>query len=297
MPCHFAAENGEQDKKSCSPFSVDSLYGKIGFTGAVVIGSLCGGAAPAPPTSPKEQKISFHPLTIFVLDLKVLLNDNELINIEMQITNYLDWPDRSIGYLSREFDQLNRGSAYSNVLPVHQIGILNFTLFPECPEFYATNKIMNVRNHHIYSDKFTLSVLDLTQIHIAIEEDISHQLDYWAKLFLAKTWEDIKMLAEKNETIKEAAATMYVMSADEKIRMQCEARERYEYEQKAAIGCGLKLGEEKGFKKGLEKGHDEERDHFASLANRLKADHRDDEIITAATDPQYCEKLYKEYQL
>ncbi|MDD2971653.1 MAG: hypothetical protein PHE02_05930 [Lachnospiraceae bacterium] len=93
------------------------------------------------------------------------------------------------------------------------------------------------------------------------------------------------MLAEKNETIKEAAATMYVMSADEKIRMQCEARERYEYEQKAAVGCGLKLGEEK------------ERKHFASLTNRLKADHRDDEIITAATDPQYCEKLYKEYQL
>ncbi|MDD3137599.1 MAG: hypothetical protein PHX08_01325 [Lachnospiraceae bacterium] len=117
------------------------------------------------------------------------------------------------------------------------------------------------------------------------------------------------MLAEKNETIKEAAATMYVMSADEKIRMQCEARERYEYEQKAAIGCGLKLGEEKGFKNGLKKGlekghrdgrnegHKEERDRFASLANRLKADHRDDEIITAATDPQYCEKLYKEYHL
>ncbi|MDD3416392.1 MAG: Rpn family recombination-promoting nuclease/putative transposase [Lachnospiraceae bacterium] len=213
----------------------------------------------------------------FILDLKILLNDNELINIEMQITNYLDWPDRSIGYLSREFDQLNRGSVYANVLLVHQIGILNFTLFPECPEFYATNKIMNVKNHHIYSDKFTLSVLDLTQIHIATEEDISHQLDYWAKLFLAKTWEDIKMLADKNDAIKEAAATMYVMSADEKIRMQCEARERYEYEQKAAIGYG------------------EQR--LANLINCLIADNCQNKISKVTTDKIYREKLYKEYQL
>lgn len=45
-----------------------------------------------------------------------------------------------------------------------------------------------------------------------------------------------------NDIIKEVAATMYAVSAEENIKIQCEAWERYEYEQKAAIGCGKKLG-------------------------------------------------------
>ena len=36
------------------------------------------------------------------------------------------------------------------------------------------------------------------------------------------------MLAEKNEYIEEAAVTMYDVSAEENIRLQCEARLRYE---------------------------------------------------------------------
>ncbi|MDD2971655.1 MAG: PD-(D/E)XK nuclease family transposase [Lachnospiraceae bacterium] len=208
-------------------------------------------------------------------------NKNVLKGLVCSLLHLKEKEVNSIGYLSRKFDQLNRGSAYSNIFPVHQIGILNFTLFPECPEFYATNKIMNVRNHHIYSDKFTLSVLDLTQIHIANERDISYQLDYWAKLFLAKTWEDIKMLADKNDAIKEAAATMYVMSADEKIRMQCEARERYEYEQKAAMDCGLKLGEER----------------LAKLINHLISDRCQEKIIKVTTDKKYRDELYKKYDI
>ena len=36
------------------------------------------------------------------------------------------------------------------------------------------------------------------------------------------------MLAEKNEYIEEAAVTMHDVSAEENIRLQCEARLRYE---------------------------------------------------------------------
>ncbi len=39
--------------------------------------------------------------------------------------------------------------------------------------------------------------------------------------------EEIIMLAEKNEYISEAADTIYHLTQDEKIRMQCEAREDY----------------------------------------------------------------------
>ena len=48
---------------------------------------------------------------------------------------------------------------------------------------------MNNNQHYIYNDNFTLNVLDLNQIELATEEDKAYKIDYWAKLFKAKTWE------------------------------------------------------------------------------------------------------------
>lgn len=68
-------------------------------------------------------------------------------------------------------------------------------------KYYATYMLMNVKNHSIYSDKLRLSVVELNQIEMATEEDKAFQIDYWAALFKAKTWEEIKMLAEKDAII------------------------------------------------------------------------------------------------
>ena len=110
---------------------------------------------------------------------------------------------------------------------VIQIGLLNFTLFPKLPEFFATYKFLNVKNHSLYSDKLQIRVLDLTHIDLATMEDKQYQLDHWASLFKAKTWEEVMMLAQKNQCIGEAAETIYQLSQEEKIRFQCEAREDY----------------------------------------------------------------------
>ncbi len=95
---------------------------------------------------------------------------------------------------------------------------------------------MNVKNYTIYSDKFGLSVLNLNCIDLATQEDKTYQIDYWAELFKATTWEEIKMLATKNEYISEASETLYKLSAEEKIRLQCEAQEDY-YRNQRDIEC------------------------------------------------------------
>lgn len=87
---------------------------------------------------------------------------------------------------------------------------------------------MNVKNHRLYSDKFKLSVVDLSQIEMATEEDKAYHIDYWARLFKAKTWEDLRMLAEKNEFLQEAAQSVYIANADEMVRQKCRAREEAE---------------------------------------------------------------------
>ena len=163
----------------------------------------------------------------FRLDINVLLNNNTYINLEMQIANKLNWQNRSISYLCRTYDQLHRGQDYSDAKAVIHIGFLDYTLFPDSPEFYATYKLMNVNNYRIYSDNLVLRVVDLTQINLATSEDKAYLIDYWAALFKAKTWEEIKMLAEKNEYLNEASETMFQLSADELIKKRCRDREEY----------------------------------------------------------------------
>lgn len=164
---------------------------------------------------------------IYILDIKVELNGHTIINLEMQVINEHNWPERSLCYLCRAFDNLNQGQDYEEVHPAIQIGLLDFTLFKDSPEFFANYYLMNTKNHQIYSDKFRLSVLDLTQINLATDEDRTYQIDLWAALFKATTWEELKMLAKTNNDISEAVITVRQLTQEEKIRQQCEAREEY----------------------------------------------------------------------
>lgn len=163
----------------------------------------------------------------FILDIKVELNENAVINLEMQVINEGDWAERSLCYLCRAFDNLNQGEKYKNVKPAFQIGLLDFSLFENQKEFYSTYHMRNDKTHELYSDKLTLSVLNLTQINLATPEDKHYNIDYWAKLFKATTWEELKMLAKSNQYMEEAAATVYRLTQEDKIRLQCEAREDY----------------------------------------------------------------------
>ncbi len=112
-------------------------------------------------------------------------------------------------------------------MPAIHIGFLDYTLFKEYPEFYAAYNLINVKNHHVYCDNFILSVVDFSQIDLANDEDRKYQIDHWASLFKASTWEDIRMLASKNEYLNEASKTIFQLSADEQIRKRCRDREEY----------------------------------------------------------------------
>ena len=81
----------------------------------------------------------------FILDVRVVLDNQLSLNIELQVVNQGNWPERSIVYLCRSFDQLNKGQDYIEVMPIVQVCILDFTLFCDDPEFYATDKVGNGR--------------------------------------------------------------------------------------------------------------------------------------------------------
>lgn len=169
----------------------------------------------------------------FILDINILLNDASFVNLEMQVSNLGNWPERSLCYLCRCFDNLNKGENYIKVRPAVHISILDFTPFPETPEFYVSYKMLNTKNHYLYSDKFSLHVLSLNNIKLATDEDKLWAIDHWANLFKVTTWEELKMLADKEPEFLELSKEIYKQNADETIRQQCQAREDAEARERA----------------------------------------------------------------
>ena len=129
--------------------------------------------------------------------------------------------------LYKKSDNCRKGQKSAMVFRV-LFGILDFTLFPDTPEFYATYKLMNIKNHHIFNDKFILSVLSLKEIEKATSEDMEWGLDTWARFFAAKTWRDIKMIAKNNEILTSASKSLYEYNSNWLVREQCRAREDFE---------------------------------------------------------------------
>ena len=81
--------------------------------------------------------------------------------------------------------------------------------------------------HKVYTGNFNLNVLYLKNIDWATDEDEKNGLVYWARTFMAKTWEDLKMIAESNEFFGEVGESMYEVNAESIEREMAEAHRKY----------------------------------------------------------------------
>lgn len=167
-----------------------------------------------------------------ILDIRLILNDDRLINLEMQMKNEGNWPERSLCYLCRAFDNLEKGAPYSDVTPAHHIGILNFSLPHMQKQFYSHYYMTNETTQEIFSDKLRLSVLNLTQTALATEHDRQSGLTRWAAAFKATTWEEYQMLAEEDSLYQKISDALYLISENREIAEQCRRMQEAEARRK-----------------------------------------------------------------
>ena len=179
-----------------------------------------------------------------ILDIKLVLNGNRNLNIEMQIRREDYWPERSLLYWARTYDDLKAGEDYALLKPTYHIGIIDFPLYEGDEELYSEYRIMNVLNHRLYTDKFAIKVLNLKQIDNPGNTD--ERIVHWAKIFKAKTMKELEELAGEEEVFKKMVLELRKLSEDEKIKQQMEARADYESRIATAKGAGYRAGKEEG---------------------------------------------------
>ena len=181
-----------------------------------------------------------------IMDIKLTLNNNEILNIELQVYPDKYWISRSIIYLCRAYDNIGSGDNYSLVKPTTLFCITDQELIPNAEaEFYAKYRLTNLKNHHLYTDKFGINMLQLNHTDLATQEDINHNLVYWANLFKATTWEEFKKLAKDHPDIEEVGNMIFELNYDNQAKELLEGQRRYREQMNSQYTAGYTDAEEK----------------------------------------------------
>lgn len=185
-----------------------------------------------------------------ILDIKLILNQNRKINIEMQNTYQDDWTERSLFYNCRMFtDGLKKGHPYGEIPPCIHVGILNFNQMIS-PNYYHKFSLMDEKTKEIYSRKFQFHMLELKKLKYAKEKQQRKPLYQWAKLIAAQTWEELEQESKGNKYMERALEEMIKISQDEIERYLYLREEMAESDRVSQIQSAKRIGHKEGKKEG-----------------------------------------------
>lgn len=189
-----------------------------------------------------------------ILDIKLILNQNRKINIEMQNTYQDDWTERSLFYNCRMFtDGFQKGHPYGELPPCIHVGILSFNQMIS-PNYYHKISLMDEKTKEIYSRKFQFHMLELKKLENVKEKQKRKPLYQWAKLIAAQTWEELEQESKGNKYMERALEEMIKISQDEKERYLYLREERAESDRVSQIQSAQRIGHEKGRVEGKKEG-------------------------------------------
>ena len=227
-----------------------------------------------------------------ILDVRVLLKNGEQMDLEMQVAPFKFWDNRVIFYLSKMYtDQIKEGQRYEDLKPCIHVSILNFNLFSKDQICFREIAFCDLTTKEKYTDLMEIYVLELKKL--PLEQKNEPLVVKWMRFLSAERREDFEKMAEEDTYINEAYEVLQKLSADERKRLEYEARQKaildYNSQMSSSREEGIRIGEKRGVKRG--------ENRLNELNELLVKDGRIDDLKKAIVDEIYREKLYEEYHL
>ncbi|MDR2734506.1 MAG: Rpn family recombination-promoting nuclease/putative transposase [Spirochaetota bacterium] len=140
------------------------------------------------------------------LDINMVI-DGQRVDLEVQVADEKDYPERSLYYWAREYSgALTEGKKYRELPRAIVMSIVAFDLF-DCAEFYSEFQALEVTRHTRLTDKMRLCYFELGKLPKVIGAD--DELKLWLSLFKAKTEEDLRKIKALGGPIMEQAIEAY----------------------------------------------------------------------------------------
>lgn len=190
-----------------------------------------------------------------ILDVRVLMNNNTEIDIEIQLAYYGTWSERSAFYLSKmlaEQEGINR--IYSNIKKCIGINILDFK-YTKDNKFYKSYHIREDKTNEIFTDILEWHIIELPKLP---KENNGSSIYNWAKFIKTEKKEDLKMISKTDSYLDEAYKQLEIISQDKEKQIAYTSRlksimdyntimeERYEKGRQEGRQEGITIGEQRG---------------------------------------------------
>lgn len=214
-----------------------------------------------------------------ILDVLIKLENGTQVGMEMQVAKYDYWTNRILFYLCRMFTgQIGKGDTYDKLKKCIHVSFLDFIHFENDYDFYRKITLRDEKNSE-YTDLLELHILELKKL--PPEEQNENVLLKWTRFLNGKCREDFEKMAEKDEYIDEAYELLKKMSADDRKRLEYEAREKAVRDYNTQMKSSLERGEER----------------LNSLNRQLLKMNRMNDLVKAVSNKEYRQKLYLEFGL
>ncbi|MDQ0154651.1 Rpn family recombination-promoting nuclease/putative transposase [Robertmurraya andreesenii] len=202
------------------------------------------------------------------LDMAVVTEAGEHINIEIQVRNQHDMPERILYYWAKTYSSLiHSGENYHQLTPVIFISILNYSLFPtQTDEFHTVFHIREDSENILWSNQLEFHLFDLRKFMVKWRKyrRKNRKETPWLLMFTATDFDtkkvnneilsDLEEWAMNIEQVREALIEWETLSANKENRVVFEARAKELRDLLSNLEGERRLGREEGRERGRQEG-------------------------------------------
>ena len=193
-----------------------------------------------------------------ILDLQIDVNNTEKVDVEVQLVERSNLPERLLFYFSKLYlKEIGKGEDYRIAKRVVLIAIIDYNLKIEIEDKKMETIWQIVEKNHpktILTNKFEIHILELEKVKEEYKKNKENKKAQWLLFLDDPETKEVKEIMEKNEDVKEAVIEVRKLSQDEQLQREAELREKAIMDEKAIYQAGLDNGKEEGEKLGRKKG-------------------------------------------
>ena len=177
-------------------------------------------------------------------------------------------------------EQLKAGDEYKDLKKTIGIVITNYEIkeLEGIEELDSKWQIKCDKNDkRILTDDLELRIIEIPKADKILKNDKYNKIAQWLTFFDNPNTERVEEIMKENEEVKKANSVLHEMSEDEELQRLAELREKWDLDERSALGHAKDEGIKEGEKLGLEKGKIE-------IAKKMKAEKLELEIIMKMTE-------------
>jgi len=143
------------------------------------------------------------------LDINMTVN-GERVNLEVQVKDRGDYPERSLYYWARMYSSaLPAGGNYSTLPRAVQINIVEFSLFDDTNGFHSEYRPLEITRHTALTDKMSLHYFELPKLPEITAISADDEIALWLSAINAETEEQLSTIKAKGGKIMEQLVDAY----------------------------------------------------------------------------------------